>query len=312
MLGILRMDIDTCIRTYVELSKEIFPHENFIGRNKLVKFGKAIVGKPRFDADVLERNIKKLIREHLKKLPEHQGKTDQQLEDMKLDFETMNDQSGPKCKVLVRLFPLPLTTLTCRSFVCTFDKSTETTFRLRNYTTSEPSTGCTIWQALRATSAAPLIFDSITFGSPIPAEYADGGLRMNNPIRAVVEEAEWLCKKETPNLEIGCVLSIGTGVPSLYSMGDTAKELVDTLKKIATETETTAVEFKGEVNRFAQNPMFRQAEYFRFNVSRGVGDIPLEEWEAITKMNQATNTYMNNKKERVKACVNSIAFTASM
>ena len=100
------MDIDTCIKTYLELSKEIFPHENFIARNKVVKIGKALVGKPRFDAGVLEKNVKKLIREHLRKLPEHRGKTDKQLEDMRLDFETLDSQNDPKCKVQC-CFPFP-------------------------------------------------------------------------------------------------------------------------------------------------------------------------------------------------------------
>ena len=131
---------------------------------------------------------------------------------------------------------------------------------------------------------------------------------MNNPIRAVLDEAEWFCKK-TPNLIIGCILSIGTGVPSLNSMGETAEDLAKTLARIATETEKTADEFKYEVERLAQNPLFRGAEYFRFNVAQGVGDVPLEEWQAITKMYQATNKYMNRQQERIGACVNSMALS---
>ena len=129
---------------------------------------------------------------------------------------------------------------------------------------------------------------------------------MNNPIRAIVEEAEWYCSK-TPNTEIGCILSIGTGVPSLHSMGNTAKELSDTLIRMATETETTAGWFEGEIKRLKQNPLFSHTEYFRFNVSRGAGDVPLEEWKAMTKLSQAANGYMNSKRDQSEACAKSIA-----
>ena len=93
------MDVDSCIKAYMELSKEIFPHENFLARSKVIKFGKAVVGRARFDASVLEKHIKAIVKEQLKKVPEHEGNSDEDLENMRLDFATVNDYSGPKCKV---------------------------------------------------------------------------------------------------------------------------------------------------------------------------------------------------------------------
>jgi hypothetical protein len=93
------MDIDLCIKAYVETAKEIFSHENFIASNKVVKIGKALVGAPRFNATVLERNIKKSVRENMKKLPKYQNANDHELDDMKFDFEMRNGKRGPECKV---------------------------------------------------------------------------------------------------------------------------------------------------------------------------------------------------------------------
>ena len=58
MLGILRMDVDSCIEAYMELSKDVFPHKNFLAQSKVIKFGKAVVGRARFDdhtAGITER-----------------------------------------------------------------------------------------------------------------------------------------------------------------------------------------------------------------------------------------------------------------
>ena len=62
MLGTLRMSVDDCITSYLQLTPRIFPEEGFISRTKVTKFVKAVRGNPRFDATVLEEEIKKLVR----------------------------------------------------------------------------------------------------------------------------------------------------------------------------------------------------------------------------------------------------------
>jgi len=84
-------------------------------------------------------------------------------------------------------------------------------FRLRTYDSNEPGTKCTIWQACRATTAAPTFFKYAEYGEPIPARYVDGGLGMNNSIRALVDEASRIWGPADQSC-IGCVLSIDTGV----------------------------------------------------------------------------------------------------
>src|SRR5271154_3147452 len=46
---------------------------------------------------------------------------------------------------------------------------------------------CTIWEAARATSAAPTFFEQIVIGEPGSSlSYVDGGMGCNNPIAQVL------------------------------------------------------------------------------------------------------------------------------
>ena len=50
MLGVLRMDIDQCIESYISMAPRIFPHEGFISGSRVGKLFKGIKGSARFDA----------------------------------------------------------------------------------------------------------------------------------------------------------------------------------------------------------------------------------------------------------------------
>jgi predicted acylesterase/phospholipase RssA len=66
----------------------------------------------------------------------------------------------------------------------------ERAVRLRNYNVPENTMpDCYIWQACRATSAAPTFFPSITIADQ---KYVDGALGYNNPIRPLLAEAHQL------------------------------------------------------------------------------------------------------------------------
>lgn len=67
---------------------------------------------------------------------------------------------------------------------------------------------CPIWQAARATSAAPSYFKEMYIDNPRPGiKYVDGGLGHNNPSEIALDEAE----KVWPTSKYFCLVSIGTG-----------------------------------------------------------------------------------------------------
>ena len=68
---------------------------------------------------------------------------------------------------------------------------------------------CPIWQAARATSAAPSYFPPAWVEVPDPGGwYIDGGLRRNNPSEVALSEA----RKYWKTVRRFCIVSIGTGI----------------------------------------------------------------------------------------------------
>lgn len=184
------------------------------------------------------------------------------------------------------------------SFVCVTNKDVGKPFRLRNYrSTWEPGMGCTIWQAARATTAAPLYFPPIRFGNP-PTNYVYGSLNYNNPVRSLYDEAKIVWGKSCR--EIKCIISIGTGVPPLKATGDTGKKILESLVTIATDTQRTADEFADEMEQSEENA---KVAYFRLNVDRGLENMKLQEWKQFDMLTGATTYYLNNHKADLEKCV---------
>src|SRR5260370_41600024 len=82
----------------------------------------------------------------------------------------------------------------------------------RTYQSHEVHPDCKIWQAARATSAAPTFFKRVEIGMGQP--FIDGGLGHNNPSSLVLEEAKRLFDAR----QIGCLVSIGTGQGEIISI----------------------------------------------------------------------------------------------
>lgn len=268
MLGVLKMDIDTCISSYRDLAPKIFPEEGFLSSKKLVKLFKGLKGIARFDATNLESAVKEMV------------------------ASTMNSEDAV----------LENEEIVCRTFVCVTNKNIGKPFRLRNYRSSwEPSTHCTVWQAARATSACPLYFPSIQLGTP-PATYVDGGLNYNNPVRALYDEANHVWGKSSRRIK--CIISIGTGVPPLKAAGDTGKEIVESLISIALDTQKIADEFADEMGHL--NTPGEGLKYIRLNVSHGLESMKLEEWKDFDLLTGATNYYLNSHKREVEQCADAL------
>ncbi|MCJ1367398.1 hypothetical protein MMC16_006531 [Acarospora aff. strigata] len=159
------------------------------------------------------------------------------------------------------------------------------------------SANCKIWEAARATTAAPTFFKRIAIGEEGRAkeEFIDGGVRCNNPTNQVLEEARNIFGDDRT---VGCLLSIGTGHPGTIGLAKPDSfqnllplKLIDILKRIATDCESAAHDLS---LRFRDFPDC----YFRFNVSHGAEGVSLEEWEKMEEIEGHTKAYM----EGVGAC----------
>jgi predicted acylesterase/phospholipase RssA len=153
------------------------------------------------------------------------------------------------------------------------------------------SANCRIWEAARATTAAPTIFKRIAIGEEGQAkeEFIDGGLRCNNPGNQVLEEARSIFGNDRL---IRCLVSIGTGHPGTIGLAKPdafqkflPTKLIDVLKKIATDCQDISNDLSA---RFKDLEKF----YFRFNVAHGAEGISLEEWEKMGELTEHTKAYM--------------------
>jgi hypothetical protein len=164
---------------------------------------------------------------------------------------------------------------------------------------------CAIWEAARATSAAPTFFKRIFIGIPPMSEpFVDAGLGCNNPIKQLLNEAEYIF----PHQHIACIVSIGTGhvttaclpAPSLFN-NVIPLSVAEVLKKITTECEATAEETE---RRFRSAPNI----YFRFNVEQGMQSVTLAQWERLPEVTTHTLQHLQRGKvdEMVMAAVTAL------
>lgn len=235
MLGRLRMTVDECIDAYVSLSDRIFQKQ----RHRVTIKGRV---QGRFDSDELERATKEII--------VRQGLAEDAL---------LKDAPDAKCKV----------------FVCATSGETGDTVRLTSYRSPRGRERLLrttkIWEASRATSAASSCFDPITLGD-FEETFVDGATGANNPVYEVWNEAQDIWPSGSLEGKIKCLVSIGTGVPSLTPFKDDLIGIGQSLLAIATETEKTAERFSRDNSRLDDT-----GRYYRFNVLRGLEGIGLED-----------------------------------
>jgi Patatin-like phospholipase len=168
-----------------------------------------------------------------------------------------------------------------------------------------------IWEAIRATSAAPTYFDSITINGE---EYIDGGFGCNNPSRVVYNEA----RKIWPGRDIGCVISIGTGIPKVQAIPKLDLSYwfrsfwvlpfeewfqmvklavigwMDILQRVATNCDL--------VHQKMLEDLDWHRNYFRFNIQQGAQDIPLAAWKALPNLVTHTEQCVSRFCVLIKRC----------
>lgn len=165
---------------------------------------------------------------------------------------------------------------------------------------------CAIWEAARATSAAPTIFKSIVVGGPgLRQPYIDGGVGHNNPVSQVLREAEWIF----PGRRLACLVSIGTGQAETISIPARPTPLqrivpiavIKAMISIATDCEAAHQDI---LKRFRNNPNV----YFRFNVEHGLQSVELAHWDQLDRVAAHTRHYLmtNEVDERVDVAIDII------
>jgi len=160
----------------------------------------------------------------------------------------------------------------------------------RTYESHETHPECKIWEAARATSAAPTFFKRIEIGRAQP--FIDGGVGRNNPSWVVLDEANTLFGARP----IGCLVSIGTGQIETIDIKKPRffqriipTDVLDALKAIAMDCEDT---HEHMLRLFAQLP----TTYFRLNVEQGMQRIKVYEWERLGNMEAHTAQYLRRKE----------------
>lgn len=161
-------------------------------------------------------------------------------------------------------------------------------FLMRSYDGPFRIDGLTIWQAARATSAAPTFFKRLVIGTD---EFIDGGMGFNNPSRALLRETRRLYGRN-PDRTVTCIISIGTGVPKRIDLAKLSgfgltyiKDLVEAMSGMATDSQNIAEEMTAA---FKATPDV----YVRFDVEQGLQDVRMDSYEDLGVIRANTRTYL--------------------
>jgi hypothetical protein len=235
--------------------------------------------RAKFDHEILEQHVKEVL----------QGKG--------MDSHVMLQNPDPDA---------------CKTFiVATSTRAAGTPVLMRTYNNfpSVEAFPAMVWQAARATTAAPAFFLPILIDD---IEYSDGGTGFNNPIELAINEAHDLW----PYRSIGCLVSIGTGLEEAIQLGSDAKGFARTLLSISsartafnidvaewcvallTSCHSKHLQLKNQARRLGIHET-----YFRFDVPQGMSKIGLDEWEKLPDMIVLTERYMTCDKSEEKESV---------
>ena len=238
MLGIMKMSVAECIDAYTEFMQVVFPRSWW--NPDWAKKAASVFTGTKWDEKPLVKVIKELIKRRL-------GDPDILL----LDDSFKNN----KCKVF--LMAVNRTGANNHAPV---------TLRTYEHPLEMPALPqMKLWEACRATSAAPSFFEPLTIGD---YSFLDGGLQANNPLGWMWNE---VLTVYGATRSTSCLLSIGTGTPKSEKVHDpTLRQVADftqDMAGIATNTEVTNILFRSLINAFAPNP--NTSKYYRINIGDG-------------------------------------------
>jgi predicted acylesterase/phospholipase RssA len=264
MLGRLEMDTRECISTYRALAKKIFWRSPWVDMlQPLPAATSALLSTSWYSGDILKNCVSKAVKENLPfREKEQLISVGHALEDAQL---------------------IPGQPTKSRCFVCAVPSGEHKVERIRSYRSIDPNARNTvtykIWEAARATSAAPMYFPRVHIGD---RTYFDGGLESNNPVIEVIEEA----LEEFPGAEIDTVISIGTGESSSPDPHGTLNILKHFIHR-ATNTEA-------QHQRVLRERTFRELlpGYFRLQGEAKLGEIDLAGFDKLDEIEKLAENYL--------------------
>ncbi|KAG6365652.1 hypothetical protein INS49_007263 [Diaporthe citri] len=175
-----------------------------------------------------------------------------------------------------------------------------------------PADTCLIWEAGRATSAAPNYFEPIKIGGHT---YYDGGVGYNDPTEEVYRDVLMRIGCDSRDqMPIALILTLGTGTePTLKQK---AKGLVGTGKALIKEQRVVerlikiyrrvvkegAINAMGVAKRMRERAERRGFKYFKWDGGEEVGALGLDNCkrEAFTKMESGISKYMEHKSGEIR------------
>ncbi|KAF1475248.1 Calcium-independent phospholipase A2-gamma, partial [Eudyptula minor novaehollandiae] len=256
MLGLFHIPLDDCEELYRKLGSDVFKQNVIVGT---VKMGWSHAF---YDSDIWEKMLKEKMGSNLM-------------------IETARNSKCPKVAAVSTIVNrgTPL-----KAFV----------FRNYNHFPGVKSHyigGCQykLWQAIRASSAAPGYFQEYVLGNDL---HQDGGLLLNNPSALAVHE----CKCLWPNVPLQCLISLGTG---RYESEGKTNVTYTSLKAKLTNVISSATDTE-EVHTML-DALLPPDTYFRFNPLMNE-DIPLDE-SRKEKLNQLQTDgirYLERNEEKLR------------
>ena len=137
--------------------------------------------------------------------------------------------------------------------------------------------------------------------------FIDGAARANNPIEQMMNEARSLW----PSREIGCLISLGTGVKLPEGFDNTKgnprlHEVLRSLASIATDSETKARDFRATSEGRALS-LRGNKKYFRFSVSQGIEQVDLADFQKLLYMGSMTTPYLIDMDDEIEDCASCLA-----
>lgn len=173
LLGALRIPIDECETFYRQVSQHLFKTDIFSGTSRL------LWSHAYYDTNVWEKILKEIYGENC---------------EMAL---TRRNRDCPHILAISAVVNLP----TLQPYLF---RNYELHPSSRPFSHFNGGSHHKIWEAVRASAAAPGYFEEFTLGNHV---HQDGGILINNPTAVAVHEAKLLWPKE----DIQCVLSLGSG-----------------------------------------------------------------------------------------------------